>query len=157
MGGLTAPLVCGRLPVDRLVLLNAMIPRPGETGGEWWTATGHERARTEAARTPAGRWTDDEVTHDVRPRSWPLPPTPFAQSGTPLPSRGRYPVGPACDPSLAAWGTTGSSRGLPGRVPPSGLGLPVEELPGGTWSSLSRRAELAERLVGSASGTLAAR
>ena len=50
MGGLTAPLVCDRLPVRLLVLVNAMVPRPGETGAEWWTATGQEAARAEHAR-----------------------------------------------------------------------------------------------------------
>ena len=34
MGGLTAPLVCDRLPVRLLVPVNAMVPRPGETGAE---------------------------------------------------------------------------------------------------------------------------
>ena len=29
-GAFTAPLVCARLPVDGLVMLSAMIPRPGE-------------------------------------------------------------------------------------------------------------------------------
>ncbi|HXV93262.1 MAG TPA: alpha/beta hydrolase [Pseudonocardia sp.] len=41
MGGFSAPLACDRLPVRDLVLLNAMIPRPGESAGEWWAATGH--------------------------------------------------------------------------------------------------------------------
>lgn len=41
MGGLTAPLVCDRLDVRRLVLVNAMVPLPGETGAQWWEATGH--------------------------------------------------------------------------------------------------------------------
>jgi pimeloyl-ACP methyl ester carboxylesterase len=31
MGGLSAPLACDRLAVTQLVLVNAMIPRPGET------------------------------------------------------------------------------------------------------------------------------
>ena len=31
LGGFSAPLVCGRGPVDRIVLVNAMVPRPGET------------------------------------------------------------------------------------------------------------------------------
>ena len=35
MGAFTAPMVCARVPVDLLVLVNAMIPRPGETPGEW--------------------------------------------------------------------------------------------------------------------------
>ena len=40
MGGFTAPLVCERVSVELLILANAMVPRPGETGNEWWTATG---------------------------------------------------------------------------------------------------------------------
>jgi pimeloyl-ACP methyl ester carboxylesterase len=39
LGGFVAPLVCDRLPVDLLILLNAMVPRPGES--DWWTATEH--------------------------------------------------------------------------------------------------------------------
>src|SRR5450631_1857505 len=49
MGGFTAPLVCERLPVTMLVLLNAMVPSPGETPGEWWADTGHDTARAEQA------------------------------------------------------------------------------------------------------------
>jgi len=41
LAGFTAPLVCDRRPVDLLVLVNAMVPVPGETAGEWWTNTGH--------------------------------------------------------------------------------------------------------------------
>lgn len=42
LAGFTAPLVCDRLPVELLVLVAAMVPRPGETAGEWWANTGHE-------------------------------------------------------------------------------------------------------------------
>ena len=41
LGGFTAPLVCGRLPVSLLVLVNAMVPAPGEPPGAWWANTGH--------------------------------------------------------------------------------------------------------------------
>ena len=44
MGAFSAPLTCDRLPVDELVLLNAMIPAPGETAGEWWGNTGQAEA-----------------------------------------------------------------------------------------------------------------
>ena len=40
LGGFSAPLVCERVRVERLVLLNAMIPTPGETGEAWWSNTG---------------------------------------------------------------------------------------------------------------------
>ena len=42
LGGFTAPLVCDRLPVKLMVLVAAMVPRPGEAPGEWWANTGHE-------------------------------------------------------------------------------------------------------------------
>ena len=45
LAGFSAPLVCERRPVDILVLLNAMIPRPSETGGEWWSNTGQQAAQ----------------------------------------------------------------------------------------------------------------
>ena len=39
LGGFVGPLVCARRDVGLLVLLNAMVPRAGET--DWWAATGH--------------------------------------------------------------------------------------------------------------------
>ena len=45
LGGFTAPLVCSERRVALLVLLNAMIPKPGERPGEWWTNTRHDKAR----------------------------------------------------------------------------------------------------------------
>jgi pimeloyl-ACP methyl ester carboxylesterase len=70
LGGFTAPLVCERVPVAMLVLLNAMIPRPGETGGEWWSNTVQGAAQREyLARigVSADQANDDRVLyfHDV--------------------------------------------------------------------------------------------
>jgi pimeloyl-ACP methyl ester carboxylesterase len=47
MGAFTAPLVCGRLPVELLVLVAPMIPAPGETPGQWWENTGQPQAQRE--------------------------------------------------------------------------------------------------------------
>src|SRR5215212_4125226 len=49
LGGFTAPLVCERAPVRELVLINAMIPDPGETARDWWAHTGAVAAQAEAA------------------------------------------------------------------------------------------------------------
>src|ERR1700730_10404992 len=49
LGGFTAPLVCARVPVDLLLLLNAMVPAPAETAGEWWANTVHAAARADFA------------------------------------------------------------------------------------------------------------
>jgi pimeloyl-ACP methyl ester carboxylesterase len=50
LGAFTAPVACARTPVRLLVLVNAMIPLPGETAGDWWDNTGWEPARIAAAR-----------------------------------------------------------------------------------------------------------
>ncbi len=68
LAGFTAPLVCERLKVKRLVFVNAMIPLPGECVGDWGDETGSSKARLEAARR--GGWSTefDEDTyffHDV--------------------------------------------------------------------------------------------
>ncbi|MFF8772648.1 alpha/beta fold hydrolase [Kitasatospora sp. NPDC015120] len=47
-GGFTGPLVCERLPVDLLVMLQAQVPAPAETPGAWWENTGYWPARRAA-------------------------------------------------------------------------------------------------------------
>ena len=58
MGAFTAVPVCGRLPARRLVLLNAMVPAPGETTGSSrsrFSAASRESAwRLRRSRCPAG-------------------------------------------------------------------------------------------------------
>jgi pimeloyl-ACP methyl ester carboxylesterase len=49
MGAFSAPLVCQRAPISLLVLVNPMVPRSGETAGEWWTNTGQPAAQREMA------------------------------------------------------------------------------------------------------------
>lgn len=53
-GGFTAPLVCDRVEVDLLVLLQAQIPSPGESPGEWWSNTGYEQARRDQDERDGG-------------------------------------------------------------------------------------------------------
>ena len=43
MGAFTAPLVGSRIPVASIVLVNPMVPTPGESPGQWWAATGHKQ------------------------------------------------------------------------------------------------------------------
>lgn len=50
LGGFTAPLVCERTTIRELVLINAMIPEPGETARDWWVHTGALEAQERAAR-----------------------------------------------------------------------------------------------------------
>lgn len=67
LGGFTAPLVCERVPVRELVLVNAMIPAPGETAGDWWAHTGAIEAQ-DAAASAGGYGPFDLATyflHDI--------------------------------------------------------------------------------------------
>ncbi|HTW07965.1 MAG TPA: alpha/beta hydrolase [Acidimicrobiales bacterium] len=42
LAGFSVPLACQRLEAPLMVLVAAMVPRPGETAGEWWANTGYE-------------------------------------------------------------------------------------------------------------------
>ena len=70
IGGFTAPLVAEKVPVRALVLVNAMVPLPGETPGAWWGNTGSQQAR-DAAAERGGYGTDFDLSvyflHDVPP------------------------------------------------------------------------------------------
>ena len=75
MGVFTAPIVCTRRPVDLLVLLNAMIPLPGETFNAWWSNTDSGSARREyhASIGLAPAETDDDaVIAQYRAFGWAL-------------------------------------------------------------------------------------
>ncbi len=70
LGGFSAPLTVDRLDVRRIVLLNAMVPKPGETFNEWWGAVGQQEASRAYAeqdgRDPDAGWDDGELFfHDV--------------------------------------------------------------------------------------------
>jgi pimeloyl-ACP methyl ester carboxylesterase len=154
MAGFTAPLVCTRLRVDLLVLLNAMAPAPGESPGDWWANTGHAQARAEQAARD-GRSLDDDADmidaffHDV-------PAAVRAEAlaaGAPVQS-----LTPFTEPwPLATWPDV-PTRCLQGRddrffpvefqrrVARERLGIAVDEMPGGHLLALSRPRELAERL-----------
>jgi hypothetical protein len=149
-GGFTAPLVCQRARVQRLVLLSAMIPKPGETPGDWWANTGYERARREQDEHD-GRNPDDEDAlffHDVPPElAAQARQHSRRQSATPLTAP--WP--------LRAWPATPTTfllcrddRFLPSpfqrRVIAERLGIVPDEIDGGHMVALTRPQQLADRL-----------
>ena len=152
LGGFTAPLVCERVPVSLMILVAAMVPRPGESPGDWWANTGHEqakRAQDEREGRPADGEFDPMVTflHD-------LPPDVAAeamnhgkdQSGTPFEKP--WP--------LDAWPDVPTrfllcrdDRLFPAefmrRVVRDRLGITADEIDGGHLPALGRPKELVER------------
>jgi pimeloyl-ACP methyl ester carboxylesterase len=151
LGGFTAPLVCERIRVHMLILVNAMIPRPSETVAAWWENTGSTEARTAAAQNGGYAATFDVPTyflHDVPEaviRSGP-PPRDQAESMFQEPCRfERWPEIP-----IHVIGSAGD-RFFPlefqKRIARQRLGKEVRVVPGGHLVALARPLELAEELV----------
>ena len=151
MGGLTAPLVCERVPVELLVLVNAMVPRPGETGGEWWTVTGQGAAAAgylaELGLPPRARRRRHLLPRRARRRGRSGKEQPLAQSGRPFEDPWPLDRWPDVPTRLVAGR---DDRLFPlefqRRVAAERLGLDVDEMPGGHLLALSRPVELADRL-----------
>lgn len=161
MGGLTAPIVCTRLGatrtvlLERMVLLNAMVPAPGETGGAWWVNTGQEEARrahdVDEGRDPDGPFDPlvyffHDVPDDVVKEAMAAGDLP--QSGTPFEEP--WP--------LAAWPDVPTEvlvaredrffpAGFQARVARERLGVTPRVLPGGHLVALSRPEDLADALT----------
>ena len=145
MAGFTAPLVCERVPVTLMVLVAAMVPRPGESGGDWWTNTGHADALgPDAPDDPVELFLHD-VPEDVARESEQHV---FEQSGAPF--AGPWP--------LAAWPDVPTrfllcrdDRFFPAefqrRVVRERLGIEPDEMDGGHLPALARPHELAQRLL----------
>jgi pimeloyl-ACP methyl ester carboxylesterase len=143
-GCFTAPLVCDRVTTELLVLVAAMIPKPGEPPDDWWTAT-----RWEAA---VDRQDDDAIAtyyHDV-------PPELAAEAlrrgrAHPSAASGREPW------PLSEWPDVPTrvllcrdDRLFPAdfvrRIARERLGTVPDEIDGGHCVALSRPRELADRL-----------
>jgi pimeloyl-ACP methyl ester carboxylesterase len=62
MGAFSAPLAAGPVNAAALLLVAPMIPKPGESASEWWSATGSNAAWRDSERK-AGR--DPEAPFDV--------------------------------------------------------------------------------------------
>jgi pimeloyl-ACP methyl ester carboxylesterase len=153
MAGFTAPLVCERVPVDLLVLVAAMVPRPGESPGDWWANTGHAEAmRAQAERDGRDPDDDDPVSlflHDVSPEVAAASGNHVrAQSGTPFEKP--WP--------LEAWPEVSTRfllcredrffpAGFQRRVVRERLGITPDEMDGGHLPALARPQDLAARLL----------
>ncbi|WP_329459981.1 alpha/beta hydrolase [Streptomyces sp. NBC_01497] len=152
MGGFTAPMVCARVHVDLLVLVNAMIPLPGETPGQWWDNTGWSAARIAAAEAGGYSTEFDLPTyflHDV--------PAEVAAAGAAHESpEADLAFSQPC--GIEQWPepttrvlTAADDRFFPAefqrRVARDRLGINADAMPGGHLVALSRPVDLVDRLI----------
>jgi predicted alpha/beta hydrolase family esterase len=154
MGAFTAPMVADRIGAALIVLVNPMVPKAGESPGQWWDATGQDQAMAEHFRRiglPDKAFDPvEDFFHDVpapvRDDAFSRPPphqsdTPFGQT---------WPLDGWPDvPTRVVAG--GDDRFFPlefqRRVVGERLGLDVDVLPGGHLMALSRPRELADYLL----------
>ncbi|HEV3230061.1 MAG TPA: alpha/beta hydrolase [Solirubrobacteraceae bacterium] len=160
LGAFAASLVAARLEVAELVLVAPMIPAPGETAGDWWTAVKHDDAIAPLIRRLGGMstWGPEELAevflHDV-----PADIASAAEQFNATPGLGMF-----LEPwPLSAWPEVPTRVLAPRedrlfplafqrRVVCERLGLPVEEMPGGHVPMLARPGELADRLAAVSTG-----
>jgi pimeloyl-ACP methyl ester carboxylesterase len=152
LGAFMASTVCARAPVRLLVLVNAMIPVPGETPGAWFVNAGAEDARLSRAQA-AGHAPDFTVEkyflHDVPaevlaedgPHGRPEADIVFGQP-SPI---DRWPDVPTR--ILAGADDRFFPADFQRRVARMRLGRDVEVIPGGHLVALSRPVELTEHLI----------
>jgi pimeloyl-ACP methyl ester carboxylesterase len=152
LAGFTAPLVCARRPVRMLVFVNAMIPKPGETAGAWWGATGAVEAREQAAARHGYPTQFDAETyflHDVPQdvlRAGPKQPREEAETVFAEPCRfERWPDIPVR--VLAGRDDRFFPIEFQRRVARERLAMDLEDIPGGHLVALSNPQGLTERLV----------
>lgn len=154
MGGFTAPVVHQRRAAQAIILVNAMIPQPGETAGAWWANTGQSQARWDndvrEGRDPDGEF--DLTTyffHDV-----PADLTAFGLGNGK--SQSDKPMGEVCPivgwPRVPTHVVVGrDDRFFPAvfqqRIARERLGLEAELVPGGHLAALSHPVELTDKLV----------
>jgi pimeloyl-ACP methyl ester carboxylesterase len=151
LGGFSAVMASTRSPVRLLVLVNAMIPLPCETPGEWFATTGAELARRQAAEAggyPVDFHIGTYFFHDV--------PSEVVAEGEPY-ARDEADIVFAQPCEFEEWPAVptrvlvaGDDRFFPpdfqARVARERLQVEVDVLPGGHLVALSRPRELVERL-----------
>jgi pimeloyl-ACP methyl ester carboxylesterase len=152
LAGFTAPLICARTPVRKVVFVNAMIPKPSETAGAWWGATGAVEAREQAATS--GGYTNEfdmqtyflhDVPKDVL-RAGPEQPREEAETVFGEPCRfERWPDIPIH--VLAGKNDRFFPIEFQRRVARERLGKEVDEIAGGHLAALSNAEGLTERLI----------
>lgn len=152
LGGFTATLACSRLPARLLVLVSAMVPRPGEKPDEWWANTGASRAYRESAARYGfdpedmnASFYNDVPAHIVAEE---LARPERDQSSTPMEQP--WPL-PALPDTPTRFLILRDDRFFPAEfmrgMVSERLGITPDEMPGGHMAMLSHAGEMADRLI----------
>ena len=149
LGAFTGSLLCDRVPVDLLVLVNAMVPAPGESPGDWWANTRWAEARrAEIERLGGDDSPEATFLHDVPPALIAAVQSHLRnQSGTPFEKPWPLEAWPDVETRvLLCRGDRFFPADFQRRVAQERLGITPDEMDGGHVPMLSRPIELADRL-----------
>jgi pimeloyl-ACP methyl ester carboxylesterase len=147
MGAFTGALVCAAVPARRLVLVNPMIPAPGESAGHWWEATRQAEARSVAGYD--GFDLERDFLHDI-PEDLRAELTKGGRNQSDHSFAQPYPLEAWPEvPTTVLAGADDRLFPLPfqRRVARERLGLDVVVVPGGHLNALSRPVELTDALA----------
>jgi pimeloyl-ACP methyl ester carboxylesterase len=155
LGAFTAPLVVEPLEASAVVLVNPMIPRPGETPADWWASTGVLEARVERAVTlgyPVEFDPQTYLVHDV--------PSDVLATATPKGEQSQRPFRDPC--TFATWPAAvtviagGDDRFFPvefqRELARTRLGVEPVVVPGGHLAALSQPAALTAAILAATAG-----
>lgn len=137
-GGFSAAIAAARLPARLLVFASAMIPAPGEKGGEWFEHTGWRAASDDFGELfysdlePRGQASVFERRQSDTPgaQPWPLPSLPAVPTRALIFADDRF-----------------FPREFMRRVVRDRLRIEPDEVPGGHLAMISRPDELADKLI----------
>lgn len=151
LGGFTAAELAAARKVRALVFVNAMVPKAGETAGEWWDNVGQEAVVREAAEH-GGYSTDFDIEtyflHDVDPAA--AEGEPFQRDETDTVFAARSAVKSGIDVPIrvvAGRDDRFFPLALQRRVVHDRLGIEADVLPGGHLMVLSHPEELTAYLL----------
>jgi pimeloyl-ACP methyl ester carboxylesterase len=153
LAGFSAPLVAEEVQVDLIVLLNAMIPLPGETANDWWANTRQHEAEQayyasvglppETSDDPVAVYFHDVAAEVVEEAANHIP----EQTMTPMVQPWPLDVWPEV-PTRVLIG--GDDRLFPAefqlKVAKERLGIEGDVIEGGHMVAMSRPGEVADRL-----------
>jgi pimeloyl-ACP methyl ester carboxylesterase len=150
LGGFTAPMAAERLPAVRsVVLVNAMIPVPGETPGAWWGNTGWSESMKAAAQAGGyGSEFDQEAYffHDVPAEVLATGVDPRPEADAAFLSVCEFETWPAVR-AVAGADDRFFPVGFQQKVARDRLGIEADVLPGGHLIALARPEPLASYLL----------
>jgi pimeloyl-ACP methyl ester carboxylesterase len=146
-GGFTAAMASSRTRVGGLIFVNAMIPRPGETFGDWGDAVHSRKARIAKAKRDGYSEEFDDATYFLHD----IPADVVKELAKHEHDQSDTPFGEPCDfkkwPEIPIRSLAGADDRLfpvelQQQIARDRLGIEAEVIPGGHLVALSRPAEL---------------